>query len=143
VRGEDRRLTESSSEVSPATVRSVEAEKSEERTVKVENVLNDNELLELLSQVIQSKTSQTDQTDVQATTSKYIINNNYREPTIDTNIDIILQNSSRDRSPRFENQHLYEKIEAEYGAWENCGSQAQSRVLLGIFCFLVLSIKIF
>jgi len=142
VTASDRRETESSSEVSPATVRSVEAEKSEKSTVKVENVLNDNELLELLSQVIHSKTSQTDQTDVQATTSKYIINN-YREPQLDTNIDIILQNSSRDRSPRFENQHLYEKIEAEYGAWENCGSKAQSRVLLGIFCLLIVSIKIF
>ena len=34
---------------------------------------------------------------------------------------IIVQNSSiyKERSPRFENQELYEKIEANYGAWEN------------------------
>jgi len=35
--------------------------------------------------------------------------------------NILVQNSSlyKERSPRFENQELYEKIEANYGAWEN------------------------
>ena len=138
-------MTEARAEVTPGTVKPVEAEKSEESTVKVENVLNDNELLELLSQVIHSKTSQADQTDVPATTSKYLINNNYRDPQLDLdqNLDIILQNSSRDRSPRFENQHLYEKIEAEYGAWENSGNTISSERLVGIFCVLLLYIKIF
>ena len=98
-------------------------------TVHSENVLSDDELLELLSEVIKSKT--TVSTDV--STSKYINQND--QPEENDNIDILLLNSSsRGRSPRFENQHLYEKIEAEYGAWENSCPCSKISTSLLIFC---------
>ena len=101
-------------------------------TVHSENVLSDDELLELLSEVIKSKT--TVSTDV--STSKYINQND--QPEENDNIDILLLNSSsRGRSPRFENQHLYEKIEAEYGAWENSGPSSKKSSSLLIFCLLL------
>ena len=136
VRGADTDMTETTSVPSPATVSAGEGEKTLwSSTVHSENVLNDSELLELLSEVIKSKTSET---DVSVTTIKNINQNNYIEPSpgIDRNIDIHLLNSSRGRSPRFENQHLYEKIEAEHGAWENSGHTAVLHSVLLTFFIL-------
>ena len=127
----DRDTTQSRPEKSPAEDISVEELDKTVRssTVHSENVLSDDELLELLSEVIKSKT--TASTDV--STSKYINQND--QPEENDNIDILLLNSSsRGRSPRFENQHLYEKIEAEYGAWENSCPCCKISTSLVIFC---------
>ena len=102
-------------------------------TVHSENVLSNDELLELLSEVIESKT--TESTDVSVSTSKYITQ---KVNTEQNNIDIhLLNSSSRGRSPRFENQHLYEKMEAEYGAWENSSPFINISSSLLIFCLLL------
>ena len=102
-------------------------------TVHSENVLSEDELLELLSEAIQSKT--TESTDVSVSKSKYI---NEKDLPEENNIDILLLNSSSlGRSPRFENQHLYEKIEAEYGAWENSCPFSKISTSLFIFCLLL------
>merc|ERR1711953_1024321 len=101
--------------------------------VHSENVLSEDELLELLSEAIQSKT--TESTDVSVSKSKYI---NEKDQPEENNIDILLLNSSSlGRSPRFENQHLYEKIEAEYGAWENSCPFINISSSLLIFCLLL------
>ena len=57
---------------------------------------------------------------------------------------ITLLNSSvfqaQERSPRFENQELYEKIEAKYGAWENSGRTLSAglwAVLVNNLCLLI------
>ena len=47
---------------------------------------------------------------------------------------------AQERSPRFENQELYEKIEAKYGAWENGGRPLRAglwAVLLNNLCLLI------
>ena len=104
-------------------------------TVHSENVLSDDELLELLNEaILQSKA--TESTDVSVSTSKNI-NNQNNQPK-ENLIDIkLLNSSSRGRSPRFENQHLYEKIEAEYGAWENSSPFINISSSLLIFCLLL------
>ena len=133
----DRDLTQSTSEASQPTERSEEPSGNRERssTEQSENVLNDSELLELLSQVIKTKTSET---DVSVTASNYINYYTDIQSGEEDNIDLSLLNSSmRGRSPRFENQHLYEKIEAEYGAWENRGPAANISHSLLIFSLLV------
>ena len=127
----DRATTEPRPEERPEEESSVEDVDNSVRssTVHSENVLSDDELLELLSEVIKSKT--TESTDVSVSTSKYITQ---KVNTEQNNIDIhLLNSSSRGRSPRFENQHLYEKIEAEYGAWENSCPFSQISTSLLIF----------
>ena len=127
----DRATTEPRPEERPEEESSVEDVDNSVRssTVHSENVLSNDELLELLSEVIESKT--TESTDVSVSTSKNI---NQKDQTEQNNLDILLLNSSsRGRSPRFENQHLYEKIEAEYGAWENSCPFSQISTSLLIF----------
>ena len=127
----DRATTEPRPEERPEEESSVEEVDNSVRssTVHSENVLSNDELLELLSEVIESKT--TESTDVSVSTSK---NMNQKDQTEQNNLDILLLNSSsRGRSPRFENQHLYEKIEAEYGAWENSCPFSQISTSLLIF----------
>ena len=127
----DRATTEPRPEERPEEESSVEDVDNSLRssTVHSENVLSNDELLELLSEVIESKT--TESTDVSVSTSKNI---NQKDQTEQNNLDILLLNSSsRGRSPRFENQHLYEKIEAEYGAWENSCPFSQISTSLLIF----------
>ena len=127
----DRATTEPRPEERPEEESSVEEVDNSVRssTVHSENVLSNDELLELLSEVIESKT--TESTDVSVSTSKNI---NQKDQTEQNNLDILLLNSSsRGRSPRFENQHLYEKIEAEYGAWENSCPFSQISTSLLIF----------
>ena len=127
----DRATTEPRPEERPEEESSVEDVDNSARssTVHSENVLSNDELLELLSEVIESKT--TESTDVSVSTSKNI---NQKDQTEQNNLDILLLNSSsRGRSPRFENQHLYEKIEAEYGAWENSCPFSQISTSLLIF----------
>ena len=133
----DRATTEPRPEERPEEESSVEEVDNSVRssTVHSENVLSNDELLELLSEVIESKT--TESTDVSVSTSKNI---NQKDQTEQNNLDILLLNSSsRGRSPRFENQHLYEKIEAEYGAWENsCPfSQISTSVLIFYLALIV------
>jgi len=127
--------TESRPEKSPAEDSSVEELENTVRssTVHSENVLSDDELLELLNEVIQSKT--TESTDVSVSTKNI---NNQNNQSKENNIDIkLLNSSSRGRSPRFENQHLYEKMEAEYGAWENSCPFINISSSLLIFCLLL------
>ena len=127
----DRATSEPRPEERPEEESSVEEVDNSVRssTVHSENVLSNDELLELLSEVIESKT--TESTDVSVSTSKNI---NQKDQTEQNNLDILLLNSSsRGRSPRFENQHLYEKIEAEYGAWENSCPFSQISTSLLIF----------
>ena len=53
---------------------------------------------------------------------------------------IVTQNITvlyKERRPRFEKQEHYEKIEAEYGAWENSGAQHNLRGIIAIACFLI------
>ena len=132
----DRATTEPRPEERPEEESSVEEVDNSVRssTVHSENVLSNDELLELLSEVIESKT--TESTDVSVSTSKNI---NQKDQTEQNNLDILLLNSSsRGRSPRFENQHLYEKIEAEYGAWENsCPFRQISTSLLIFYLALI------
>ena len=54
---------------------------------------------------------------------------------------IVTQNISvlyKERRPRFENQDLYEKLEAEYGAWENSasGTQPNPKWIIAMACLI-------
>ena len=54
---------------------------------------------------------------------------------------IVTQNITvlyKERRPRFENQELYEKLEAEYGAWENSasGTQPNLKWIIAMTCFI-------
>jgi hypothetical protein len=41
-----------------------------------------------------------------------------------------------ERSPRFDNQEHYQKMDAEFGAWENCSSDFGMKLLWMILCVL-------
>ena len=41
-----------------------------------------------------------------------------------------------ERSPRFDNQEYYQKMEAEFGAWENCSSDFGLKWLWMMLCVM-------
>ena len=68
-----------------------------------------------------------------------IQNTEYPQIPVEHLYNIVTENSSfyKERSPRFENnQELYEKIEAKYGAWENSGSKLRDN-FNPLYCLLI------
>ena len=74
--------------------------------------------------------------EYQTQTQKSFLNTNVPEENL---YSIVTQNITvlyKERRPRFEKQEHYEKIEAEYGAWENTGTQRKVHWLITITCFV-------
>ena len=76
------------------------------------------------------------QSGYQTETQKSSLNTHVPEDNL---YSIVTQNITvlyKERRPRFEKQELYEKIEAEYGAWENSGTQHNLKGIIAITCFI-------
>lgn len=74
--------------------------------------------------------------EYQTETQKSFLNTHVPEDNL---YSIVTQNITvlhKERRPRFEKQELYEKIEAEYGAWENSGTQHNLKGIIAITCFV-------
>ena len=80
--------------------------------------------------------------EYQTQTQRTFLNTNV---PVENLYSIVTQNISvlyKERRPRFENQELYEKLEAEYGAWENSasGTQPNLKWIIAMTCLIKKSI---